>query len=120
MAKGPGTLSARAPIVCLTAPARPGALTLPHLERIVDRRTVVVETARMLTAALGLIGVLVGAFVSQRLSASWQRRRERLEALVALVAACARVIGAHERLHDLIVVDSSSAATERIQEALLE
>jgi hypothetical protein len=76
----------------------------------------------MLTAALGLGGVLVGAFVSQRLSASWQRRRERLEALVALAAASARVIGAHERLYDLIAHGTSAAAVEQIQtqRALIE
>ena len=74
----------------------------------------------MLSATLGLVGVLVGAFVSQRLSAAWQRRRERLEALVALVAASARVIGAHERLYELIAHGTAEAASEQIQRAFIE
>jgi hypothetical protein len=74
----------------------------------------------MLTATLGLVGVLVGAFVSQRLSASWQRRRERLEALVALVATSARVVGAHERLYELIAHGASDVASEQVQQALAE
>jgi hypothetical protein len=74
----------------------------------------------MLAAALGLVGVFVGAFVSQRLSASWQRRRERLEALVALVAASARMIGTHERLYELISPDTSAATSEQIHQALIE
>lgn len=74
----------------------------------------------MLTAALGLIGVLIGAFVSQALSASWQRRRERLEALVALVAANARVIGGHERLFDLVFYGAAAGTSEQIQRAFIE
>jgi hypothetical protein len=68
----------------------------------------------MLAAGLGLAGVLFGAFLTQALSASWQRRKERLEALVALVAASARVIGAHERLYELFS-DGSSPPTDSAQ-----
>jgi hypothetical protein len=74
----------------------------------------------MLTAALGLVGVLIGAFVSQNLSASWQRRRERLEALVALATANARLIGAHERLHSLIVYAELANTSEHVQRAIIE
>jgi DNA transposition AAA+ family ATPase len=74
----------------------------------------------MLTASLGLIGVLIGAFVSQTLSASWHRRRERLEALVALVAANTRLIGAHEHLHSLIVYAELTSTSEQAQRAITE
>jgi hypothetical protein len=74
----------------------------------------------MLTATLGLAGVLIGAFVSQNLSASWHRRRERLEALVALAAANARLIGAHEHLHSVIVGAKLARASEQVQRAFTE
>jgi uncharacterized membrane protein YeaQ/YmgE (transglycosylase-associated protein family) len=57
----------------------------------------------MLTAVIGLIGVCIGGFLTQALAAMLQRRAQRLEALVAAVAASGRVIGAHERLHDLLL-----------------
>lgn len=89
----------------------------PH----VDRWVLLVQNALMLTAGLGLVGVLVGAFLSHGLTASWQRRKERLEALVALVAANARVIGAHERLYDLFLDGNGpGVASEQSQRALVE
>jgi hypothetical protein len=74
----------------------------------------------MLAATLGLLGVLVGAFVSHALSASWQRRRERLDALVVLVAATARVIGAKERLFDLVFYGALPATSDQVQQALTD
>lgn len=75
----------------------------------------------MLAAGLGLAGVLIGAVLTQSLSASWQRRKERLESLVALVAASARVIGAHERLYELFFDGSSPPPdSEEARQALRE
>jgi len=75
----------------------------------------------MLTALIGVVGVSVGAFLTQRLTASSQRHKERLEAIVALAAACARVIGAHERLFELLAQGRSpSPDSELAHGALLE
>ena len=74
-----------------------------------------------MTATLGLVGVLVGAFLSQGLSALWQRRKERLEALVELVSANARVISAHERLYDLFAAGASPALnSDQVRQTLAE
>lgn len=75
----------------------------------------------MTTAILGVIGVAVGAFLTQHLTASSLRRKERLEAIVTLAAACARVIGAHERLYELFADGRSpSPDSELAHGALLE
>ena len=75
----------------------------------------------VVTLVFGLVGVAAGAFLSQGLSASWQRRQERHEALVAIVAASARVLGAHECLYEL-VVDGHPPETDSdvARQALLE
>lgn len=76
----------------------------------------------VLAAALGLLGVLVGAVLTQVLTQAQEGRGRRLEALVAVIAASGRVIGAHERLFELFEQGTSPplsderaarAATER-------
>jgi hypothetical protein len=54
------------------------------------------------TAALiGLFGVLVGVFLSQVFTVALESRAKRLDALVSIVAASGRMIGAYERLFEL-------------------
>ena len=55
----------------------------------------------MSAAFLGLFGVLVGAFLTHLLTISNEWRNRRMEAMVASVTACIRVLGAHERIYDL-------------------
>jgi hypothetical protein len=75
----------------------------------------------MLSALLGLIGVLVGAFLTQLFTASSEWRSRRLEAMVAVTSASARVIGAHERLYELFIGGRSpSLSDERVIRALTE
>ena len=80
------------------------------------------ENRSMVTAVIGLIGVCVGGFLTQALSAMLQRRAQRLDALVAAVAASGRVIGAHERLHDLLLAAGGAPAVTsgEAQRALAE
>jgi hypothetical protein len=56
----------------------------------------------MLAALLGLCGVLVGAVMTQIFSMSSERRTRRLEAMVKVAVASSRVIGAHERLYEIV------------------
>jgi hypothetical protein len=75
----------------------------------------------MLSALLGLIGVLVGALLTQLFAASSEWRNRRLDAMVAVAAASSRVIGAHERLHELFVGgESPPLSDERVIRALTE
>jgi len=76
----------------------------------------------MLSALLGLIGVLVGALLTQLFTASSEWRSRRLEAMVAIAAASSRVIGAHERLHELFVGEGNNPplSDERVVRALTE
>lgn len=55
----------------------------------------------MISALIGLVGVLVGAFVSQIFTATQESRAKRLDALAGIVAASGRMIGAYERLFEL-------------------
>ena len=81
-----------------------------------------VQFTLMLSALLGLIGVLVGALLTQLFAASGEWRNRRLEAMVAVVAAGSRVIGAHERLHELFVGAGNNPplSDERVIRALTE
>lgn len=76
----------------------------------------------MLPALLGLIGVLVGALLTQLFAASSEWRSRRLEAMVDITAASSRVIGAHERLHELFVGggENPPLSDERVIRALTE
>ncbi len=55
----------------------------------------------MSSAAIGLLGVLVGAFLTQLFATSREWRAQRLEAMVEVASATGRVIGAHERIYEL-------------------
>lgn len=55
----------------------------------------------MFAALIGFLGVLVGGILSHffAISADWRNRR--MDAMVASVTASTRLLGAHERIHDL-------------------
>ena len=55
----------------------------------------------MIAALIGLFGVLVGVFLSQVFTVVHESRAKRLDALVSIVAASGRMIGAYERLFEL-------------------
>ena len=75
----------------------------------------------MLPALLGLSGVLVGAVLTQLFATSREWRSRRLEAMVALAAACGRVIGAHERIYELFQgADAPPLTSDRVIRALTE
>lgn len=61
----------------------------------------------MLTALIGVIGVVCGAVVASLLATTRDRRIDRTDALIQLVTAAANVIAAHERLHELSVVEGT-------------
>lgn len=64
----------------------------------------------MIAALAGLFGVLVGVFLSQVFAIAHESRARRLDALVGLVAASGRMIGAYERLFELF----EEAVTRRL------
>ena len=76
----------------------------------------------MITATVGLLGVMVGAFLSHWFATSKEWRTRRMDALVNLTGAAARVTGAHERLHDLIFRTSTvpDIADPRVESAMVE
>jgi hypothetical protein len=75
----------------------------------------------VLTAITGVVGVAVGALLTQIFAASAEWRARRLEAMVQVAVASGRVIGAHERLFDLFVGDGSpSPSDDRVTIALRE
>jgi hypothetical protein len=55
----------------------------------------------VIAALIGLIGVLVGVFLSQMFTMAHESRAKRLDALVSIIAASGRMIGAYERLFEL-------------------
>lgn len=55
----------------------------------------------MISGLIGLFGVLVGVFLSQIFTVTQESRAKRLDALVGIVAASGRMIGAYERLFEL-------------------
>lgn len=55
----------------------------------------------VISALIGLFGVLVGVFLSQVFTITQESRAKRLDALAGIVAACGRMIGAYERLFEL-------------------
>lgn len=61
----------------------------------------------VISALVGLFGVLVGAFLSQVFTITQESRAKRLDALVGIVAASGRMIGAYERLFELFEGGSS-------------
>ena len=74
----------------------------------------------MLAAILGLLGVLVGALLTQMFAASSEWRGRRLDAMVGVAPASGRVIGAHERLYELFQGDGIPLPTDAIMVAALE
>lgn len=75
----------------------------------------------MQAAIVGLVGVLLGALLSYSFTTSHEWRAKRLEALVDVVGAAGRVIGAHERLHEILSSGGSPLASEpRMSAALAE
>jgi hypothetical protein len=66
----------------------------------------------MLAALLGVFGVFVGAFLTQIFATSAEWRSRRLEAMVEVAAASGRMIGAHERLFELFIGDTSPPLSE--------
>lgn len=76
----------------------------------------------MLAALLGLCGVLVGAVLTQLLAVSAERHRTRLEAMVEVAVASSRVLGAHERLYEMLFLGGEipPVASERANAALKE
>lgn len=55
----------------------------------------------VISALIGLFGVLVGASLSQIFAITQESRAKRLDALAGIVAASGRMIGAYERLFEL-------------------
>ena len=55
----------------------------------------------MTAALIGLLGVFFGVFLSQVFTVGQESRAKRLDALVSIVAASGRMIGAYERLFEL-------------------
>jgi hypothetical protein len=75
----------------------------------------------MLTALLGFIGVLVGAILTYLFSISNEWQNRRLETMVAVVTASARVVGAHERMYGLFQEGGTPPLTDdRAARALTE
>lgn len=76
----------------------------------------------MLAALMGLGGVLVGAVLTQLFAVSMEWRRRRLEAMVNVAVASSRVIGAHERLYELLFLGEKvpPVASDRANAALKE
>lgn len=75
----------------------------------------------MLAALLGVFGVFVGAFLTQVFATSAEWRSRRLEAMVEVAAASGRMIGAHERLFELFLGDTSPPLSDdRVVMALRE
>lgn len=66
----------------------------------------------MIAALIGLFGVLVGVFLSQVFTVALESRAKRLDALVGIVAASGRMIGAYERLFELFEGGTSPALHE--------
>lgn len=66
----------------------------------------------MLAALLGLCGVFVGAVLTQLLAVSAERHRRRLEAMVGVAVASSRIIGAHERLYEMLFFGSEIPSVE--------
>lgn len=56
----------------------------------------------MIAALIGLIGVLVGVFLSQVFTMAHESRAKRLDALVSIVAGPGRMIGAYERIFEFL------------------
>jgi hypothetical protein len=61
----------------------------------------------VISGLIGLFGVLVGVFLSQIFTITQESRAKRLDALVGIVAASGRMIGAYERLFELFEGGSS-------------
>jgi hypothetical protein len=55
----------------------------------------------VISALIGLFGVLVGASLSQIFATTQESRAKRLDGLAGIVAASGRMIGAYERLFEL-------------------
>ena len=66
----------------------------------------------VISAIIGLFGVLVGAFLSQAFTITQESRAKRLDALAGIVAASGRMIGAYERLFELFESGSSPPLDE--------
>jgi hypothetical protein len=75
----------------------------------------------MLSALLGLIGVLVGVFLTQLFIISSEWRNRRLDAMVTVAAAMGRILGAHERLYEIFRAGITPPLTDdRVVRALTE
>jgi hypothetical protein len=61
----------------------------------------------MLTALIGVLGIVIGAILAQVLTMSRDRRAARSDALVKVATAAASVIAAHERLHKLLTIEQN-------------
>ena len=66
----------------------------------------------MLAALLGFFGVLVGAILTYFFSISSEWRNRRMEAMVAVVTASTRVVGAHERMYGLFQAGDAPPLTD--------
>lgn len=74
----------------------------------------------LIVAGIGLVGVIVGILLNQAFAAGAERRQERLDGYVAILAASAQVIGAQERFFDLIANGTPLPDSIEMQKALLE
>jgi hypothetical protein len=75
----------------------------------------------MFAALLGFFGVLVGAILTYLFSISSEWRNRRMDAMVAVVTASTRVVGAQERMYGLFQAgDAPPLTDDRAMRALTE
>jgi hypothetical protein len=75
----------------------------------------------MFAALIGFLGVLVGGILSHFFAVSADWRDRRMDAMVASVTASTRVLGSHERVHDLFFGGVAPSLTDdRTVRALTE
>jgi len=75
----------------------------------------------MFAALFGFFGVLVGGILTHLFAVSNEWRNRRMEAMVASVSACIRVLSAHERIFDILQGgDAPPLTDDRVVRALTE
>lgn len=75
----------------------------------------------MFAALFGFFGVLVGGILTHLFAISNEWRNRRMEAMVASVSACIRVLSAHERIFDIFQGGGAPRLTDdHVVRALME